>query len=68
MRLWMAIPVAALLACAAPAFAQEAGQPGAAGEKGSSTGHNAPGTAGVTSSDINMTHHRHHHRHHHHKM
>ena len=68
MKSLVVLAFAGLLACAVPAFAQDAGQPGATGTGGSLTGSN-PGTGSATemSGGGHMMHHHHHHHHHHHK-
>jgi len=72
MKRWIALAAVGMMFCAAPALAQDAGQPGATGDTGAMSGHNPPGTAGVTSGHMGRAMHhrhaRHHMRHRHHAM
>ena len=70
MKSVIAVAFASLLAAAAPAFAQDPGQPGATGTGNGLTGSNT-GTGSATEMSGNsrhMMHHRHHHHHYHHHM
>jgi len=69
MKSLVVLAFAGLLAFSVPAFAQNAGEPGATGTGGSLTGSN-PGTGPETEMSSGPHHMRHHHhwRRHHHAM
>jgi len=71
MKSLVVVVFAGFLAYSAPAFAQNAGEPGATGTGGSLSGSNT-GTGSTnemsSGSHMMMSHHHHHRRYHHHAM